>query len=446
MRDSGGTRLDSFPVAAAGGNAAILMQRLTLGVESATVLILGDSTGVVGASPWPLLVARWLAAQFPAYTVNYRVWDDASQTYLALGAATAYPTGLAPQTGSRVVQTGTGTGNAGGPFVLTVYNGSVSGAKADYPRLTIVRWSAMTTVSPQLVLVNYGHNNNGATDGYRATHYLLCRNLQQALPEAGVVQIAQTPRAASDAEKANDLIRARVVMSLAASEGYGLVNATQRFLADPSYATTLLLPDGLHPNDTAGSPAIADEVEKQLALGLRSVPRGPHNRPVEVFLPATAFAVAAGAATLGPVNGGNAGWSLPAGAATEMVSSFVAPEHWSQFDINFLWTYGTGNAAQAVAWHVQIRNEGVGVTDVQTDNAVTAFPGWTNLAASPYYFTKTPGAGSGTYPTMSTQAAAVVPINSRPIGLKLIRRGEVAGVDTYAAPVFLLGARLIRRR
>ena len=75
---------------------------LSAGERSCAVQVLGDSTGD-GADEWPRLLAASLAADYPAWTVHHRLWDDTTQAYAA-------PT---------VVQTGTA-----GPLAMVVASGT----------------------------------------------------------------------------------------------------------------------------------------------------------------------------------------------------------------------------------------------------------------------------------------------------------------------------------
>jgi len=54
--------------------------RLTAAIEPVSILVQGDSTGN-DENEWPYLIAQWLAAKFPAYSFNYRRWNDTNQNY-----------------------------------------------------------------------------------------------------------------------------------------------------------------------------------------------------------------------------------------------------------------------------------------------------------------------------------------------------------------------------
>lgn len=442
MRSNRGRRLDEFPVAASGESTAAFMQRIIRG-ESASMVVLGDSTGVIGASPWPLRVAQWLAGQFPTHSVVYRVWNDSSAAYLAVGASTSYPTGLWPQTSSQNVSTGTGTST------ITVWNGSVSGSTVAYPVSSLSRFSAMVAnPAPHLVLLNYGHNSNGATgDAYRGTTFPTIRAIQQAVPMAGVAICAQNPRWADGVDTvALNMQRQRANALLAATEGLGLINFTDRFLENPNYISDWGLSDGLyvHPN-SAGTQVMADEVADHLAQGIGTVPRGPSGRRNVMKLGPQDFMLASGSATLVQVNGGGMGWSCPPGALSELVAHVEIPEHWIEYDIIMKWSSSTVSAS-FIAWQIGYRNEGLGLTDVQLAGSILAFPGtWANLAAPPYYSKMAPGGATG-YAIYGSSMATGVPVTTREVGIRISRRGDVAADDTYSAAAFLLGLVLVRRK
>jgi hypothetical protein len=66
----------------ASGAMRNLMSKLTEGVSNATIVMNSDSTGATSDS-WLLQTAQWLAVQFPAYTVNYYLWDEGGNQWPA---------------------------------------------------------------------------------------------------------------------------------------------------------------------------------------------------------------------------------------------------------------------------------------------------------------------------------------------------------------------------
>ena len=63
-------------------DATYLMSALALGQESVAWQVLGDSTGN-GDNEWINLTADYLAAAYPAYTVDYRIWNTTTIDYEA---------------------------------------------------------------------------------------------------------------------------------------------------------------------------------------------------------------------------------------------------------------------------------------------------------------------------------------------------------------------------
>jgi hypothetical protein len=94
-------RMDALRFAAGNGFSA-LKAALADGSRSVAVQVLGDSTGNDG-NEWVRTWAPMLAAQYPAFTVHHRIWDDTSQAY---GAELVLQTGTA---GLRYLDCSTGS-------------------------------------------------------------------------------------------------------------------------------------------------------------------------------------------------------------------------------------------------------------------------------------------------------------------------------------------------
>jgi hypothetical protein len=58
------------------------LKRALSGGRSVAIQVLGDSTGN-DAGEWPDLLSQYLAAEYPAFTVQRRTWSDATQDYAA---------------------------------------------------------------------------------------------------------------------------------------------------------------------------------------------------------------------------------------------------------------------------------------------------------------------------------------------------------------------------
>lgn len=334
-----------------------LMSRLALGVEDAVWLNLSDSTGN-GMSRWCYLVAQSLAEMFPTHTVIFRAWNFTNGSYDA----------------AVTIQVGTG------PRKLTIYNGAASGQTPDYSQAQIA--SATTPVIapeiPHLVSINHGHNadrfvTNGAAGpagstqgptGFRYPLYKLCRTVRSKWPNAGLILTAQNPQApGAAADPAGQYIRARVTAELAAAEGYGLINVMQAYLDTPNWATELLVPDGVHPDDVKGSPLWKREALKQFQLPKSGLlPRASKPGTNRVIIPAPAFVAESGStltAVAGSGNGAYAGLSFPQGVDSFAVAMSDVPDHWTAFNAhiywllpattvgNTYWRYFTGYASNA---------------------------------------------------------------------------------------------------
>lgn len=68
-----------------------LINTMNLGIDSVGISVYGDSTGN-DTTEWVYLLSSWLAAKYPAYTVNYYLYVDASNGY---GNPTVIQTGTA---------------------------------------------------------------------------------------------------------------------------------------------------------------------------------------------------------------------------------------------------------------------------------------------------------------------------------------------------------------
>jgi lysophospholipase L1-like esterase len=351
-------------------HGALLMQRLKAGNTAASIVILGDSTGLVGSPFWPLGVAQRLGAAFPAYTVVYRVWNDTNQNYDAVGVGA-----------SQTVQVGTGTNNSGGPFTLTVWNGSVSGVNANYVTSTVTRFLAMVPATPDLIFLNFGHNNTGATTGYYDMQFPVVRSLRQQYPLAGVIQIAQNPRKTVDSEYANDLVRARVVKEISAYDGLGIVDITEKFLAYPSWETALMN-DNVHPNYT-GVALWLDEVMRHLKYTTSMVPRLPVHSTSMQWVPASAFEIYDGAPTFVTGASREAMWSLPDAADTSVVATVAVPSHWRTMSITAVYSVATGSgfsgSNNAAVLHSYSSMRGIGLTEILFASQTSqANPSWSH--------------------------------------------------------------------
>lgn len=102
------------------------------------LIVYGDSTGNE-SNEWVYLMSEWLASQDSRWTVNYRLWNDATNQY-------GTPT---------VIQEGSG------PNTLYIYNASVSGTACSYFS-GFRREASIDGKVFDLIIANYGHNQGSS--------------------------------------------------------------------------------------------------------------------------------------------------------------------------------------------------------------------------------------------------------------------------------------------
>ena len=234
---SGATsQLGSTPVAAPDDQAAATTEALSEDGLSATadvdpalaparavvtsakpivISVLGDSTSNA-RQEW---VHRWaldLSADRPV-TISH--WNEATQTGFV------EPDELS---------------NSGDGSPVTIWSGSQSGASAAY---SLGFLSTLIPEQPDLVLLNYGHNQT--PESVSTDFPALLEALRATFGEVPVVVVLQQPQI----DDANAQVRG-LIEEWADSEGLATIDVAAAFLATGDY--TDLLSDELHPND-AGS-------------------------------------------------------------------------------------------------------------------------------------------------------------------------------------------------
>lgn len=204
-----------------------LMSKLVAGVSNATIVMNSDSTGATSDS-WLLATAQWLAVQFPAYTVNYYLWDEAGNQW------PASPT-----------WTDAGTG----AYVLNVWNAGVGGSTTGYFQGS--RFPNLIKAA-DLVIVNHGFNQGGPLDQdtlrqYRRNmYYAFVYEFAAANPNAGVLLIGQPPTAVAGREEwqaQKNLEFAKI----AAWHGWGFLNVHRAWIEHGNWQADLTLGDQVHP-------------------------------------------------------------------------------------------------------------------------------------------------------------------------------------------------------
>ena len=306
------------------------MSVLRRGIANATLVILGDSTGNE-TTEWVYRLGEWLALEFSAYTVNYRLWNDGTQAYASAVS----------------LQTGTGS------KTLTIYNCSVSGAGFDYPiggAAPLTRFKAIIPTEPTAVIASFGYNSTGPT--YRAQTFTLGKWVLGNFPGIEYIVTAQPPKATGNADAADDLLRSADVRLIAAQEGWGLIDATQPFLNYGAY-NALIHVDEIHPNAT-GMALWLDAVKSYFnPTSPRQQPRTAPASIDRIFMDATRFIVYGSGPTLDSAGGGIVlpKWNFDGGTA-EFISGMVdIPPSWRKVDVSLLWST-PGGSTNSVVWQV----------------------------------------------------------------------------------------------
>ncbi|ANP74554.1 SGNH/GDSL hydrolase family protein [Cryobacterium arcticum] len=494
-------------------HAAILMDKLATGVEGGTLVFVGDSTFVDTITgtvvQTPLRIAQSLAAKYPALRVLFREWDDTSQTYpaittvqagvnsrsvsdgITIGASptiesatvafkptdvgraiagtnipagariSAYISATKVTISANATAAGAGTSITVGPYILDVYNASRSGANASYPTTTVARFATMFPMTgipssfPDLIIIDHGHNSAGMTTEYRKVHLTLVRTLQDFFPRAGIINLAQSPRRASgdsyNNDYANDLVRARVVKALSASEGLGLVNALDTFLANPDYATQWLVSDGLHPN-AAGYSVIFDLLWSAFRTSAKNTPVAVVPRESKMFIPAKAFDALTGIPAYSVVNGQAGAWGFATDLDQSVVASCTPPSHWQTMDVYVVWTTALGYASgsnRTVTWRPSTRRQMIGPSDLQLENSVSVTGSWIVGAESTQNATLL-GTWSTYAKLIMTDQLARKPYSATDYQfgwgnlLKIERLGLGSALDNNPDTVYMLGVLLVR--
>jgi hypothetical protein len=227
-------------------NTHQLMTKLTVNAADVSVLVLSDSTGNDDWE-WAYLTARHLAATFPRYTVEYRLWDRYSGTY---GGAT-------------VLARGTGT------HVLRFWNGAAPGRSTrTHLGANLVR--AITPAHPDHVFLSHGHNEGIDADSglassdelrWRGQYLALSESVATLYPRATITVILQNPQR----EMTRSGRRVAVYRDIAAERGYGVIDVYSAFLLDPNWRGEYMT-NNSHPNQ-AGMVVWAAELKRYLQRG-----------------------------------------------------------------------------------------------------------------------------------------------------------------------------------
>ncbi|MGK5677569.1 SGNH/GDSL hydrolase family protein [Actinoplanes sp. URMC 104] len=214
--------------------------------QSVTITLLGDSTGNE-STEWFYRLSVWLAATWPTYRTEYRLFNATTQAYGPI----------------HVLRPGNG-----GP-VLRIFNGSVPSKTAAYA-LDATRFGKLTGHGGDLFLLSYGHNETGSTYPSFAT----LANRLASTYQAGIMPVLQNPEGAPSKTPAQvNAYKARqaVVRRLATGKRWPLIDAATPIAADKR-GLKALVPDGVHPN-AAGQAMWLAAAKKPFIPAPRSVSR-----------------------------------------------------------------------------------------------------------------------------------------------------------------------------
>lgn len=405
MKDKSGKRLDDMNIAPALSQPGQLISIMRRNQQNAVLNLVGDSTGNE-TGEWFYKLVVWIGQQFPKYTIVYRLWDDAAQAYLA-------PTTIQTGTGSRT---------------LSVYNGSHPGAAHDYTfaNSNTTRFNLTFPVTPTTVITSYGYNN-GLTN-YREQMHELTRWITGSFPQAEVILVAQPPKASTDADSANSLLRSADVRAFALQEGYGLIDAAQPFI-DYGNFDELIAGDKIHPT-AAGMDLWFEQARRAFdPTAALARPRVQPPKVDRIFVPASSFTPNVGTPSMSVSPVGIPKMDFDPATVESASVTVDIPPSWAGVNVWLYWSTG-GGSTLGVVWYL----------DQQTLGSLIPVPasGWT-----PAGFT----AGTKTLlPTIATSGftrATRMYNNARFAGGRPlvfnIRRDAVDAQDQYASDAWVYG-------
>lgn len=197
---------------------SLVKRKLALG-KTATVLVIGDSTG--NASPeWPFLFGPEVTARFP-------VCSSRIKTFVS-GAYEAAWTNLSTGSGSQM---------------LNIWNMSVSGAQTFYCMGSLFA-AAVQRIDPDVIIINHGHNHNSTTiPTTRGAFLALIETLRLYHPTIPIAWFKQNPKQDNDTMAA---IMA-ILDEIAAARDITLIDAYSAFIA-AGKALALYDGDSTHPS------------------------------------------------------------------------------------------------------------------------------------------------------------------------------------------------------
>ncbi|WIA99759.1 SGNH/GDSL hydrolase family protein [Curtobacterium sp. MCBA15_012] len=387
---------------------------LQLPASDVYLLVLGDSTGA-GITRFPRLLANYFAAQYPKWSVVYDAWDDSSKTY--------------PTANRVTVQTGTNG------FTLYIKNGSVSGQVIGYARDNMATLTAGFSAS--LIYFNYAHNSPQLGDGYRYLMAETVNRYRNQYPKAAIVVGTQNPRdpaawplSAAPNDYASDDGKQRAVYEWAVAQGFPVVDINRIFYNYGSnWSSALMLADGLHPNDNAGSPLWAKSVWNVIRPRGAIVSPGHQPDSNRIWIPAREFYAVDGTPTLTSAYGLQA-WSLPNGSLNSIAALVDIPSAWKAQNIHAITTAAAAGAAGQTSLF-SASHQYVG-TSTGIGGAINLGTWVSDNAAV------TNGANYTAGRTQDNTLWDRITLGASPVALKVGRDGT-SSADTFASAILLLG-------
>lgn len=390
------------------GRLASILRR---GQADAVLAVLGDSTGNE-ADEWMFLLTQALADTFPAYTVNYRLWADATQTY---GAATTVSTGS-------------------GPRVLTVYNGSHSGAGYNYPldlSTTPTRLRKMIPETPTAVVISFGYNST--TTSYRTQQLELSQWVLGTFPGVEYVVTSQPPKRTTSADSAAHLSRQQDTRDMAAQERWGLIDVTQRFIDYGNY-DTIISTDEVHPEGegrTIWAQAAIDYFASSRQPQTSITPTPTTDR---ILVPAAQFIPYAGTPAMTFVGGIIVPVMAFDGTIDEMAITVAdVPPAWRSVHVDLMWLSPAAGATGAVTWqvdHYALTHHMVPQSGKLLEGAVAGAP--------------TTQAVAGTAVRLTRVYTAERFSGGRPLAFRVRRNANSSAGDTSAQDALMVGLLITR--
>lgn len=219
-------------------------RKVLQGAADVVIVIFADSTGDT-TSESSYIFAEWLAGAYPSHTVEY---------YLNSGSGFGAATTIATGSGSRTIK---------------VYNNAVSGARLEQWMATRYA-AALGALTPDLVIINDGHNRIGLANSF-SVYKALLQGVQQILldkPGTPIAITVQNPRR-DDSDYDDDV--APGIRDLAAQlPGITVIDVFARFLEankDAGYYA-----DNVHPNASGHSTLWLPEITRHWTAAQDEVP------------------------------------------------------------------------------------------------------------------------------------------------------------------------------